>query len=451
MENMYKKSFYACGVAVVTIILETLGTFQFLFHLDKPMSIAAAILIIAAFCWITEWIPLYITAFVILFLQLVWLLPVLHPVATASITSTSVLSPFFSNIILLFLGGFVLAALLNEYGIDKIIAYWLLKRTGTNPARILIGFMLITAFLSMWMSNTATTAMMFSILLPILKAIPADNKFIKALPLGIPFAANIGGLATPVGTPPNAIALGYLQQAGIHISFLQWMIYALPSTILFLVIAIVIILLYCRDTKVDIVLPPLEKKSLTTAQISSIGIALFTVILWMTKDFHGMSMGEVSLIPVILAFSSGLLTKNHFLQLPWNILFMVGGGLSLAVGLKASGFSAHVVNSIPEHVSAAILVTSFIVITVIAASFMSRSVAANLILPLAVAFSSIQPVLAILIAFACSVSMPLPVSTPPNAIAFSSGFLESKDMCITGTAITVICFSLLLLFVFFQL
>ncbi|RKY98465.1 MAG: SLC13/DASS family transporter, partial [Candidatus Hydrothermota bacterium] len=168
--------------------------------LTKGQRINLVIFLVAALLWITEVVPLFVTALIILFLEAVWLKP------NAPGTSLSTyLSPFFSSVILLFLGGFVLAKALETYKLDEIFAKKILQRTGTKPSSVLFGFMLVTAFLSMWMSNTAITALMIAVALPPVRKID-DKNFTKALLIGIAFSANIGGMGTPIGTPPNAIA-----------------------------------------------------------------------------------------------------------------------------------------------------------------------------------------------------------------------------------------------------
>lgn len=233
---MKPSTLFTLAVIFGSALAAHLRLFPSSWGLTPQQQIAFSILIIAATLWISEAIPLFVTSFIIVALQVVWLAPAMSE-AGAPVPTQTFLSPFFSNIILLFLGGFTLSSALHKYHLDQRIALWIMARTGGAPSRLLLAVILISAILSMWMSNTATAAMMFAIILPIMSQLPADAPFTHALALSIPFACNIGGLGTPIGTPPNAIALSWLQGAGVDITFLGWMVVALP------VVALAIILL----------------------------------------------------------------------------------------------------------------------------------------------------------------------------------------------------------------
>ncbi|MDH5561264.1 MAG: SLC13 family permease, partial [Deltaproteobacteria bacterium] len=410
---------------------------------DRAESISLSILLIAAFLWITEWVPLFITSLIILGLQLVWLYPELQAIS-ASIPKQAFLSPFFSDIILLFLGGFVLASSLHKYGIDNLVARMILKRTGKNPAVVLMGIMGISAFLSMWMSNTATTAMMLAIILPLIQRLPQGNPFGKALLLGVPFACNLGGLGTPIGTPPNAIAINYLAQKGVHISFGNWMLATIPFMLVLLALLWFLLLRLFPAGKIEIELPEDKKEKLKLSHHLVIGIFLLTVIGWLSGDLHGLSIGTVSLFPLVFIFGLGLLKPLDFKMLSWDVLFMVGGGICLGVGLQASGLTSEIVRLLPQHVTFTWILVATIVIASIMTTLMSNTATANLLIPIAVSMDQSVALLVIAIALSCSTAMALPVSTPPNAIAFGSGMLKSKDMANAGLLITLIAIALIL-------
>ncbi|MDX2471642.1 MAG: SLC13 family permease [SAR324 cluster bacterium] len=406
-------------------------------HINQSQAISLSILLIAATLWVTEWTPLYITSFIILFLQVTWLLPTLHKVVSTS-DRQAYYSPFFSDIILLFLGGFILASALHKYALDARIANWLLKRTGSKPANVMLGMMIICAILSMWMSNTATTAMMFAILLPILDKIPAGNPFSKALALCIPFACNLGGLGTPIGTPPNAIAMNYLAEAGLNISFGQWMMATFPFLILFLGLLWFVLLKIYPPGDLVLELPHMENMPLTAKHYFIIFTFLLTILGWLTTKVHGYSIGTASLLPVLLIFGSGLLKSSDFKQLPWDVLFMVGGGICLGVGLKESGLTKEIVNLVPVGAQVITIIITFAVLASLMTTFMSNTATANLLIPLAVSIEGPVSLIILTIALCCSTAMALPVSTPPNAIAFGSGLLETRDMIKPGVIITLI-------------
>ncbi len=425
-------------------IVETSALFQSLFSVDHAQAIALCILLIAAFLWVTEWVPLFVTSLIIVFLQIGWLLPVMNPSAGKA-EQQAFLSPFFSDIILLFLGGFILASMLHKYHLDDRIARWLLKKTGTKPGRLLFGIMVVSALLSMWMSNTATTAMMFAIVLPIIACIPETNKFSKGLALSIPFACNLGGLGTPIGTPPNAIAMSFLAEKGVIISFGDWMLAATPLMLVMLTICWGILLKLYPPGDLKIPFPEIEAKSLTGIHWLVSGLFLITIIGWLTTDIHGLSIGTVSLVPAISAFGLGLLNVKDFKNLPWDVLFMVGGGICLGVGLRSSGLTQRIVETIPLEFGFIWVLAAFLLLAAVMTTFMSNTATANLLIPIAISLEFKVALFVIPIAMTCSTAMALPISTPPNAIAFGSGMLESRDMIKPGVLVTLVSLVTILL------
>lgn len=419
------------------MILSTLDLFQEWFHFDEAQEISFTILIIAATLWISEGIPLFITSFIIVFLQIVWLLPAINHLNAADkqLKEGIFLSPFFTNIILLFLGGFVLSSVLHKYGLDRRMATWILKKTGSSPAKLLMAIILISAWLSMWMSNTATTAMMFAIILPIVAQIPEDNKFSKALVLSIPFACNLGGIGTPIGTPPNAIALSFLEKNSVHISFLDWITLTFPFLLVFLPFLWFMLLKIYNPGDLKIVITETVHRKMNTKHYIVLGVFVITCLGWVTTSFHPLSTGMVALIPVIICFGGKLLNAEDFRGLSWDVLFMLGGGLTLGVGLKASGLTGALVAMIPAQLGVLALFVIFALAATLMTTFMSNTATANLIVPIAISIGAIgdqATSLVVVIALMCSTAMALPVSTPPNAIAFSSGILHVKDMIVPG-------------------
>ena len=404
--------------------------------LSKVEAIALCTLGVAAFLWITEWIPLHMTSFVILFLQLMWLVPAMDPTMPAALQG-KFLTPFFNDIILLFMGGFVLATALNKYGLDRRIANWILQRTGSSPGMVMAGMMTATAFLSMWMSNTACTAMMFAIVLPILGRIPAGNPFAKGLALAIPFAANLGGMGTPIGTPPNAIAIGFLASKGVPVTFMGWMLATVPFVLVFLVLMWVILMKMFPPGDFKLELPPEDFGKPTLAQHVVMATFVITVLAWFTADFHGISMGTVSLFPLVTLFGLGLLKNQDFMELPWDVLFMVGGGMCLGVGITQSGVAAKFVHLVPVESNFLLVLVAFGLLAAFMTTLMSNTATANLLIPLALSLNHQIGLLVLTVALTCSMSMALPISSPPNAIAFSSGLLEAKDMFRAGIIITL--------------
>jgi solute carrier family 13 (sodium-dependent dicarboxylate transporter), member 2/3/5 len=424
-------------LALFFIIADQRQLFASLFGLDHAQSIALSVLIIAALLWVTEWVPLYVTSLIILFLQVAWLLPVMNPSAGKAERQVF-LSPFFSDIILLFMGGFVLASMLHKYNLDNRIANWLLKKTGTKPSRILFGIMLVSAVLSMWMSNTATTAMMFAIILPIISNIPETSRFSKGLALSIPFACNLGGLGTPIGTPPNAIAMSYMVEKGVPVTFGEWMMVSVPLMIVLLIVVWFIILKMYPPGDLEITFTETQSSDMSFRHWAIILLFCLTIIGWLTTKQHGFSIGTVSLIPVIGTFGFGLLEVRDFKRLPWDVLFMVGGGICLGVGLKQSGLTREIVDMIPLQIGFVSVLIAFLCLAAVMTTFMSNTATANLLIPIAISLNFQASLFVIPIALVCSTAMAMPISTPPNAIAFGSGLLESRDMIRPGFLITII-------------
>lgn len=404
--------------------------------LTPAQEITAAILLIAAVLWISEWVPLFVVSFLILALEIVWLLPQL---TTLELASDSIFfSAFFSNIILLFMGGFVLSSLMQKYGLDLKFAQAILKQTKGNANATLLGIILACAFLSMWISNTATTAMMLTIVFPLIKRIPEQHPFKIALVLSIPFACNIGGIGTPIGTPPNAIALSYLNQQGINMSFGQWMLLTMPFVILFLLFLWQ--LLYRLYPAKGLVLS-IESRAtgdFTIKHIAALSIFIITALGWFFGKALGLKTGTVALFPLITCFWFGLLDTADFRKLPWDILYIISGGLALGIALKTSGLGDVLVGALPTSGTTVLVVG---VLTAAAMStVMSNTATAGLIIPLVMSLEfsgNLLITIVVALAMACSMAMALPVTTPPNAIAFSSRAINSKDMMVAGGIMTV--------------
>ncbi|MEM7754468.1 MAG: DASS family sodium-coupled anion symporter [Planctomycetota bacterium] len=428
--------FVAAGISGVMVLAAATGSLGGL-GMEPQTQVGLAILVIAAVLWITEAVPLFLTSFIILGLSLTWLTRVMPETPPGA----EFLSPFFSNIILLFLGGFTLSAALHKQKLDERMARWVIQRTGGSLPMLVLGLMLITAFLSMWLSNTATAAMVLALCIPITRGMPEGDPARKAILLAVPFAANIGGVGTPIGSPPNAIALQYLKGIGAAPDFLTWMLMGVPFAIVMLAVAwVVLLFLFCRGAKHEPVkLDPITAPVSSAAWIT-LGITLFTMTGWLTGSLHGFSSGTVALVPVLLLFGSGLLNNADFRGLSWDVLFVMGGGLCLGVVVADSGLAAWLVERLPtDGVSLATLAILTGVLACGMSTVMSNTATANLILPIVVGLGLATPSPVLLgVAFCCSMAMALPISTPPNAIAFSSGVIHSRDLLGPGLIITVI-------------
>jgi sodium-dependent dicarboxylate transporter 2/3/5 len=442
----------AFSIIVIVAILGISRFFSATMGMPVPAEVALVILMIAGVLWITESVPLFVTSFIILALQMIWLSPIMVDLMDGFSSLTSLrglfISQFFNDIILLFLGGFVLSAGFHKYKIDEIIAKWILQKTGSSSAKMLIGIMSVTAFLSMWMSNTATTAMMLTLCIPIIQSFSPDDPYRKALLLAVPFSANLGGMGTPIGTPPNAVALRYLQEAGIDITFDRWILIAIPAVLILLFFAF--ILLYkmypprrktlSKHTEAEDIVD--EGVKLSGRGWFVVGVAVLTALLWLTGGLHGFSAGTAALLPIIALFATRVLLVKDLRGLSWEVLFLIGGGFALGKSIDLSGLAEWLVGSISAGDDPYLIMLLFGFIAVLMATIMSRTATANLMIPIImqIPFTGTSALIPVVIGatFAASSTMPLPVSTPPNAMAFSTGELRIKDMLIPGSIITLV-------------
>ncbi|MEM8883140.1 MAG: SLC13 family permease [Planctomycetota bacterium] len=409
------------------------GFYEGALGLETPAAIALTIVITAAALWISEAVPLFVTSFILLFLELVWLAPEL------GLSSTPFTAPFFSNTILLFLGGFVLSSAFRKYLIDERLARWVLTKTGTRPAYALAGILGATAFLSMWMSNTATAAMMISISVPLLRNLKADDPFRYAVMLGIAFSANMGGLGTPIGTPPNAIVMRAMGDKAF--GFGEWVLLALPVLLVMLAV-LWVLLLRMYPTRVEqLELDEAPEFQWDRASRIVVALSILTALGWLTSDLHGLPSGAVAILPIIVFYGLGLLGAQDFNSMPWNVLMLVGGGMSLGVAVSESGLGDWLVGGVEGVLSFGPVVAMVTVSAVagIMTAIMSNTATANLLVPVVAALSvAYTPMLLLTIAYSCSLVMVLPVSTPPNAMVFGTGQVPFRTMMIAGGIVSII-------------
>ncbi|MEX0844628.1 MAG: SLC13 family permease [Balneolaceae bacterium] len=451
----------------ISILLGLIG-FAIPFFLNIPGlseagHVALSIFIIAAIFWMLEPVPIYATSMLVILLQVFFLSKqgVLFPEITADYSPnpyTDFIGTLANPIIILFLGGFVLADAAVKFDLDKNLTRILLKPFGSNPKFILLGLMVVTAILSAFMSNTATTAMMMTVILPIIARTDLDDPVRIGLALSIPFAANIGGIATPIGTPPNAVVIGALSTQGINIAFTEWMVLATPLVVIVL-LAAWFILMWMFKPK-----PGMLKLDMSgTFQKNKSAILVYvvfgmTVVLWVTESLHGVGSSIIALIPIAILSLTGILDKEGIRKLPWEVLWLVAGGISLGISMESTGLAEWIITSINWSVfSAILLVVVFSGVAIIMSNFLSNTVSATLLIPLAVSlatsgvagegFSLI--LISLVIGVSASLAMMLPISTPPNAIAMSTGTLKTKDMAKSGFVIGILGLMMVTLYALF--
>lgn len=451
------------GIAIVASLviwclpLETLG----IAGLTVIQKRTLAIFLFATLMWLFEAVPAWTTSVMVVVLllfstsdsSLVFFKNGIDPEILGQTTSyKSLLHCFADPIIMLFIGGFVLAIAASKSGLDVFLARVMLKPFGKNPKFVLLGFILVTGVFSMFLSNTATAAMMLTFLGPVLKSLPADGKGKVALAMAIPIAANVGGMGTPIGTPPNAIALKYLNDpAGLNlnIGFGDWMSFMLPFTIVLLLIAWVILLkLFPFKAKtIELNIEGEVKKDWRSIVVYITFIC--TVLLWVLDKYTGVNSNVVAMLPVGVFAITGVLTKRDLEEISWSVLWMVAGGFALGVALQETGLASTLIAAIPfETWPPVIMVVGSGLICYAMANFISHTATAALLVPiLAVVGISVSGNLAPLggvstlligVAIGSSLGMVLPISTPPNAIAHSTGMIQQKEMATTGLIMGVI-------------
>ena len=365
----------------------------------------------------------------------------------------SVMAAFADPVIMLFLGGFVLAFAATKVGLDVQLARVMLKPFGTNPKKVLLGVLLVIGVFSMFMSNTATAAMMLTFLTPVLATLPKDGGGRISLALAIPIAANLGGMGTPIGTPPNAIALGALQEAGYNITFVGWMLRMVPYVIVMLLFAWFLLMkLYPFKAKsIELKIEGAPTKT-TPFQKYVVWVTFaLTIILWIGESLFKVNSNIVAMIPFAVFSATGILKSRDLEHINWAVLWMVAGGFALGTALNQTGLASTLIQTIPFaswNALVVMLVGGFICYFL--SNFISNSASANLVVPILIvvgkamsgspAFESLGGVPAMItgVAICASLAMCLPVSTPPNALAHSTGMITTKQMATVGIIIGVV-------------
>ena len=421
-----------------------------------------AIFVFAATMWILEAVPAWTTSLLIIVIMLLTVSNsgikiLINDISKEQLISyKTIMATFADQTVMLFLGGFILALVASKSGVDITLARAMLKPFGTKPKIVLFGFILVTAVFSMFVSNTATAAMMLTFLTPVLKSLPANERGRTALALAIPIGANIGGMATPIGTPPNGIALGYLNNSeglNLGIGFDEWMMVMTPLMLVILTIAWFLLskMYPFRAQSVQLKIIGGARKGWRTTVIY-ITLAV-TILLWMLEKQVGINSYVVALIPVGVFSLTRIIKSKDLKDIDWAVLWMVAGGFALGVGMDKTGLAKTLVESIPFNQWPVLLVmVGSGIICWLLSTFISNSAAAALMVPiLAAVGKGMGPMLdayggigtlLIGIALAASFAMALPISTPPNAIAYSTGLIKSSQMCVVGIIIGVISLTL---------
>lgn len=462
-----------------------LGPFLFLailllFHPEGLSPEANAVLACTAWIaiwWITEAIPIEVTA----------LLPIILFPLTGALGLSQTAASFGHKYIFLYLGGFVLAIAIEKWDLHKRIALNIINFIGTNVTRIILGFMVATAFMSMWISNTATTVMMLPIAMAIVAqlrdnpdTIEDENRiFGKALMLAIAYSASIGGMATLIGTPPNLVLAGIVKKFYlVEITFSQWMIIGLPISILLLIICWQYLTRYAFTFKQK-TFP--GGKAEIKKQLSALGKVSFeeklilmvfvgTAFAWITRSFllekfiPALDDTIIAMVAAVVLFllpagtkGEKLLKWNEAVKLPWGILMLFGGGLSLAEGFSTSGLAVWIGSQMTLLAGVQVLLLVFILIacvnflTEITSNLATTAMLLPILAPMALSIDVHPYLLLVAATVAASCAFMLPVATPPNAVVFGSGYLRIPDMVRTGLWMNLISIVVLTCMIYFLL
>jgi solute carrier family 13 (sodium-dependent dicarboxylate transporter), member 2/3/5 len=461
-------------VAVATYLLLPTGAEG----LSDGGRATAAVAALMAVWWVTEALPLAVTS----------LVPIVALPLTGAMDLAATTAPYANPLIFLFLGGFVLAVAMQRWGLHRRIALLTVRAVGTKPRQLIGGFMLATAFLSMWVSNTATTVMMLPIGVSVLallakrvEAIPdhADlddltgegaTRVATALMLGIAYAASIGSLSTIIGTPPNAFLVGYLHQQGIDIGFGQWMLFGLPLSATFLAITWFVLTRWLYRPEIDDIPGGRE---LIQREIDDLGpvsrgerlvaiVFVTTAIAWIANSvlsagFDGTALDRLDdamiavtaavvlfLVPVDRRRGIFLLDWEAAKELPWGVLLLFGGGLSLAAAVSANGVDVFIGEQLGglAGVPLWLLVGAIVLAIIFMTEFTSNTATAAALVPIiggvAIVIGVDPIMLAVPAALAATCAFALPVATPPNAIVFGSGHVTVGQMVRAGVVLNVI-------------
>jgi sodium-dependent dicarboxylate transporter 2/3/5 len=446
---------------------------------DQANAVLASTLWIAIW-WITEAIPIAATS----------LLPIILFPLSGALPLADTTSSFGHRFVFLYLGGFILALAIQKWNLHKRIALNIIKVVGTNVQKIILGFMVATAFLSMWISNTATAVMMLPIGIAIIKQMKdlkntsEDENLIfgKALMLSIAYSASIGGIATLIGTPPNLVFAGIIQETyNIEISFLKWFQFGLPISILLLAISWVYLTKVAFKFKQNEFNKGKEEINRQLEELGSISyeekivlsVFVLTGLAWILRTYllnKFIPNLDDSIIALISGISLFLFQANNqegkkekimnwedAVKLPWGILLLFGGGLAIAQGFQSSGLANWIAENLTQLNGFSLFIILLVVITAvnflteITSNLATTAMLLPILAPTAVILGVHPYVLMVGATLAASCAFMLPVATPPNAVVFGSNYLKISDMVRAGILMNIISIIIIFMMVYFIL
>lgn len=455
-KSVLSKTIKILSVTLVSLIVWCLPSTAFgIPDLTLTEQRTIAIFLFASLMWLTEGIPSWATSTLTIVILLytcsdssLFCFVQGYDEATLGtlISYKKLMGCYADPIIMLFIGGFILAIAATKVGLDVKLAKVMLKPFGSRSENVLLGFLLVTGVFSMFLSNTATAAMMLTFLTPVLKQLPDSGKGRIGLALAIPIGANIGGIGTPIGTPPNAIALKALNDVeglNLGIGFGEWMMVMFPLAIFLLFVGWFLLKFLFPFTQKTVELK-IEGEQKETWQSYVVYVTfVLTILLWVLDKVTGVNSNVVGLLPVGVFCACGIITRRDLEEINWSVLWMVAGGFALGLALQETHLAAHLIETIPFASWPAILMLIGSGILCYALSnFISNTATAALLIPILTVigtastetlapFGGVSPLL-IGVALSASLAMVLPISTPPNALAHATGMIEQKQMMKVG-------------------
>ncbi|KAK6198725.1 phosphate permease [Scheffersomyces amazonensis] len=429
-------------ISAVFAILLTVKTFN-----DKVQARCLAVLATAAMLWASEALPLFATSMLVPLLcvtcKVIKVTGTDTPMDAAD-AATYILGTMWNSTIMILVGGFTLAAALSKYNIAKVISSYILAFAGTKPRNVLISIMSVALFLSMWISNVAAPVLCFSLIQPVLRTLPTDSPVSQAMVLGIALASNVAGMASPIASPQNVIALEYMNP---NPGWGKWFAVALPVAILAMIgiWGELCLTFKIHTTKLKAYKPIREKFTVKQIYISIVCIA--TILLWcvMTKieGTFGQA-GIITIVPIVLLFGPGLLKADDLNNYPWSIVLLAMGGIALGNAVTSSGLLATIAHALQEKImdfNVFVILVIFGILILVVATFVSHTVAALIIIPLVKEVGEKLPhphplILVMGTALLASSAMGLPTSGFPNVTAISMTDEVGKPYLTVNTFIT---------------
>jgi solute carrier family 13 (sodium-dependent dicarboxylate transporter), member 2/3/5 len=431
----------------------------------KNVRFTAAVALLMALLWLTEAVPMGLTALIPL---------VAFPLAGIN-TMEKTAAPYANSAVFLFMGGFLVAAAFERWGLHRRLAFFALRRVGTQPRRIVFAVILVTAFLSMWISNTATTLMMAPIAVAVVAGLGKEARTAEATLLGVAYGASLGGIGTPIGTPTNLIFLGAARELFPHlpaVTFAQWMVFGVAYLAVLVPACWLIVVITARVPKGEAI--PLEQlgveqpSAMSRGEKTALALCVTTALLWIFRPVWAdlfpsgkmINDATVAIAMALLAFvlpgskDERLLSFDEFKRIPWDVLILFGGGFALADALEASGFSKWAgarLSFVGDWPPVLMIVTVCIVVTLLS-EVASNVATATAMMPIAAALATsigVHPYLLMIPAvLAASSGFMLPVATAPNTIVYATGLVRVKAMARSGLLLDIAAAIVITLLIF---